>query len=93
MLETVAGINSLDEDKKREFAQSIGRQGGATSAGARASMDGDPDHGDPPTNSADRIRGGRLPDKVSAKNLALFRCLRCPLVVQKMCDDVGCSRW
>ena len=36
--ETVAGIDSLDDEKKMEFAQAIGRQGGATSHGAGASM-------------------------------------------------------
>ena len=38
LLETVAGIDSLDNEKKIEFAQAIGRQGSSTSYGASVSM-------------------------------------------------------
>ena len=43
LLETVAGIDSLDNEKKIAFAQAIGRQGSSTSYGASESRGGGTD--------------------------------------------------
>ena len=65
LLETVTGIDSLDNEKKMEFAQAIGRQGGATSAGAGASMGAGAEKwkrgsGDIALTSAQRLLGRQL---------------------------------